>query len=130
MENDYPSLKKDLVKWTLRGVMYKAYVAVVLMLSAGRWDWWAGWLYVLIFLMFDLATALEVIPKDPALLVERSKSHPDAKSWDKVIMPLDPPRVYYGKRMKWPLKLFFRWYARMAPGRKGDWSDLDSVQPE
>lgn len=88
MENDYPSLKKDLVKWTLRGVMYKAYVAVVLMLSAGRWDWWAGWLYVLIFLMFDLATALEVIPKDPALLVERSKSHPDAKSWDKVIMPL------------------------------------------
>ena len=68
--------------------MYKAYVAVVLMLSAGRWNWWAGWLYVFIFLMFDLATALEVIPKDPTLLIERSKSHPDAKAWDKVIMPL------------------------------------------
>jgi protein-S-isoprenylcysteine O-methyltransferase Ste14 len=88
MKNESPSLKKGLVKWAFRGVMYKAYIAVVLMLSAGRWDWWAGWLYVLIFLMFDLATALEVIPKDPALLVERSKSHPDAKSWDKVIMPL------------------------------------------
>jgi len=68
--------------------MYKAYVGVVLMLSAGRWNWWAGWLYVFIFLMFDLATALEVIPKDPTLLIERSKSHPDAKAWDKVIMPL------------------------------------------
>jgi len=88
MNIDKPSLKKGLFKWAFRGVMYKAYVAVVLMLSAGRWSWWAGWMYVFIFLMFDLATALKVIPKDPALLIERSKSHPDAKSWDKVIMPL------------------------------------------
>ena len=88
MNIDNPSLKKGLVKWAFRGVMYKAYVAVVLMLSAGRWNWLAGWLYVFIFLMFDLATALEVIPKDPTLLIERSKFHPDAKGWDKVIMPL------------------------------------------
>ena len=88
MENGNSSLRKDLVKWAIRGAMYKAYIAVVLMLSAGRWDWWAGWLYIFIFLMFDLATALEVIPKDPALLIERSRSHPDAKDWDKVIMPL------------------------------------------
>jgi len=88
MNIDNPSLKIGLIKWAFRGVMYKAYVAVVLMLSAGRWNWWAGWLYVFIFLMFDLATALEVIPKDPTLLIERSKSHPDAKTWDKVIMPL------------------------------------------
>ena len=59
MNKDNPSLKKGLIKWAFRGVMYKAYVAVVLMLSAGRWNWWAGWLYVFIFLMFDLATALE-----------------------------------------------------------------------
>ena len=66
--------------------MYIAYVAFVLVLSAGRWDWWAGWLYVFIFLMFDLATALKVIPKDPTLLIERSKFHSDAKTWDRVIM--------------------------------------------
>ena len=88
MNIDNLSLKKGLIKWAFRGVMYKAYVGVVLMLSAGRWNWWVGWLYVFIFLMFDLATALEVIPKDPTLLIERSKSHPDAKAWDKVIMPL------------------------------------------
>lgn len=29
-----------------------------------------------------------MIPKDPTLLIERSKSHSDAKPWDKVIMPL------------------------------------------
>jgi protein-S-isoprenylcysteine O-methyltransferase Ste14 len=81
-------LKRGIINWAIKGVLYKAYVAVVLMLSAGRWNWWAGWLYVFIFLMFDLATALEVIPKDPSLLIERSKSHPDVKAWDKVIMPL------------------------------------------
>jgi len=81
-------IKKGVINWAIKGVLYKAYVAVVLMLSAGRWNWWAGWLYVFIFLMFDLATALAVIPKDPSLLIERSKPHPDVKPWDKVIMPL------------------------------------------
>jgi protein-S-isoprenylcysteine O-methyltransferase Ste14 len=83
-----PEIKKGITNWAVKGVSYKLYVAVVLMLSAGRWNWWAGWLYVFIFLMFDLATALEVIPKDPTLLIERSRSHPGVKDWDKVIMPL------------------------------------------
>ena len=81
-------LKQGIISWAIKGVSYKAYVAVILMLSAGRWNWGAGWLYVIIFLAFDLATALVVIPRDPTLLIERSRSHPDVKSWDKVIMPL------------------------------------------
>jgi len=101
MNIDNPSLKIGLIKWAFRGVMYKAYVAVVLMLSAGRWNWWAGWLYVFIFLMFDLATAMKVIPKEPTLLIERSKSHPDANTWDKVIMPLAAG--------------CYRWLAGLAP---------------
>lgn len=81
-------LNKGLINWAIKGVTYKAYVAVVLMLAAGRWKWGAGWLYVIIFLAFDLATALVVIPRDPTLLIERSRVHPDVKPWDKVIMPL------------------------------------------
>jgi len=82
------NLQKGIISWAVKGVSYKAYVAIVLMLSAGRWNWGSGWLYVIIFLTFDLATALVVIPRDPTLLIERSRSHPDVKSWDKVIMPL------------------------------------------
>jgi protein-S-isoprenylcysteine O-methyltransferase Ste14 len=85
---DSEALKKGITSWAIKGVLYKAYVAVVLMLTAGRWNWMAGWLYVAIFLAFDLATALVVIPRDPSLLIERSKAHPDVKPWDKVIMPL------------------------------------------
>jgi hypothetical protein len=43
---DNPNIKKGILNWAIKGVMYKAYVGVVLMLSAGRWNWGAGWLYV------------------------------------------------------------------------------------
>lgn len=81
-------LRKGIINWAIKGVLYKAYIAVVLMVSAGRWNWWEGWVYVVIFLAFDLATAWVVIPNDPSLLIERSRSHPGVKAWDKVIMPL------------------------------------------
>ncbi len=80
--------KKGVISWAVKGVLYKAYVGIVLMLSAGRWDWDAGWLYVFIFLAFDAATALVVIPRFPGLLIERSQRNPNVKNWDKVIMPL------------------------------------------
>lgn len=80
--------KQGVISWAVKGVLYKAYIALVLMLAAGRWDWGAGWLYVFIFLAFDAATALVVIPRHPELLIERSRRTPNVKPWDKVIMPL------------------------------------------
>lgn len=82
------SMRRGLISWAIKGALYKAYVAAVLMLSAGRWDWLAGWIYVAIFLAFDLATAITVIPRSPELLLERSRRNPDMKAWDKFIMPL------------------------------------------
>jgi protein-S-isoprenylcysteine O-methyltransferase Ste14 len=87
-ETDNKELKKGIISWAVKGVLYKVYVAVVLMLSAGRWNWIAGWLYVIIFLLFDAATALVVLPRTPDLLIERSRSQPGVKPWDKVIMPV------------------------------------------
>ena len=81
-------LRKGIINWAVKGVLYKAYVALALMLAAGRWNWLAGWLYVIIFLLFDAATALVVIPRSPDLLIERSRATPGAKKWDKAIMPL------------------------------------------
>jgi protein-S-isoprenylcysteine O-methyltransferase Ste14 len=83
-----PELKRGLISWAVKGFLYKVYVALVLMLSAGRWDWLAGWLYAAIFLLFDLATAVVVIPHNPRLLLERAKRNPGVKSWDKILMPV------------------------------------------
>jgi len=82
------TLRKGLISWAIKGVLYKAYIAVVLMLAAGRWDWIAGWIYVGIFLAFDAASAWVVIPRNPDLLIERSRRNQDVKAWDKFIMPI------------------------------------------
>jgi len=81
-------LRSGLISWAIKGVTYKAYVAAVWMFAAGSWKWVAGWVYVIIFLLFDLATAIVVFPRSPELLIERSSAHSDAKTWDKKIMPL------------------------------------------
>ena len=83
-----PELKKGLISWGIKGFLYKAYVALVLMISAGRLDWIDGWLYVVIFLLFDLATAIVVIPRSPELLLERSQRNPGVIYWDRTLMPL------------------------------------------
>jgi protein-S-isoprenylcysteine O-methyltransferase Ste14 len=83
-----PELKKGIISWGIKGVLYKAYVAAVLMISAGRWNWVPGWIYIVVFLSFDAATALVAIPRSPELLIERSRSQPNVKAWDKRIMPL------------------------------------------
>ncbi|MCK5666893.1 MAG: hypothetical protein KAI17_25575 [Thiotrichaceae bacterium] len=38
-----PELKKGVINWAIKGVLYKAYAAAVLMPSAGRWNWLDSW---------------------------------------------------------------------------------------
>ncbi|NIS80248.1 MAG: isoprenylcysteine carboxylmethyltransferase family protein [Anaerolineales bacterium] len=82
------SLTRGIIRWGIRGLSFKLFVAALLMISAGRWDWVTGWLYVAVFLLFDVATALVVLPRSPELLIERSDPQGGMQDWDKVIMPL------------------------------------------
>lgn len=110
-----PGTKKGVISWAVKGVLFKAFVGCVLMLSAGRWDWWEGWAYVAIFLAFDAATALVVIPRDPGLLIERSGAAPGAKSWDKIIMPVASgllPMISWilaGLNQRWDWEISLGW---------------------
>ena len=60
---------------------------LVLFISAGRLDYWQGWIYLLISLvMFSLNyTVLRI---DPGLLEERSKPGESTKKWDRMILGL------------------------------------------
>ena len=60
--------------------------AVILFVSAGRWDWVWGWMAVIILAGWVGATALAVIPKSPQLLAERVGPRKGAKAWDTAIM--------------------------------------------
>jgi protein-S-isoprenylcysteine O-methyltransferase Ste14 len=79
--------RQGVISWAFKGLLYKGFVGLVLMLSAGRWDWWWGWLYVGIFVGFDAASAVAVLPEHPDLLIERASRQPETRNWDKVLMP-------------------------------------------
>jgi protein-S-isoprenylcysteine O-methyltransferase Ste14 len=59
---------------------------VILFLCAGRWDWLWGWATVITLALWVGATALAVIPTNPALLAERTGPRQGAKAWDTAIM--------------------------------------------
>jgi protein-S-isoprenylcysteine O-methyltransferase Ste14 len=59
----------------------------VLFISAGRIDYWEGWIYVIIGL-FMLSLNYTVLRIDAELMNERSKPGEGAKKWDKLLLGL------------------------------------------
>lgn len=57
----------------------------ILFISAGRIDYWYGWIYVFISLVMFILN-YTVLRIDPELLKERSKPQQDVKKWDKKIL--------------------------------------------
>jgi protein-S-isoprenylcysteine O-methyltransferase Ste14 len=75
-----------MLSWILKSVLSKAAFAVILFLSAGTTRWTMGWVFIVIFLAFDIATAILVTPRHPDLLTERSRFGKNTAGWDKVLM--------------------------------------------
>jgi protein-S-isoprenylcysteine O-methyltransferase Ste14 len=61
-------------------------MAAILCLSAGRLDWMAGWVLVIMTALWVAATALVVIPRHPELLAERVGPKKGTKTWDIIIL--------------------------------------------
>lgn len=72
------SMRKRLVQV---GSMFLVLVAS-LFLSAGRLDWWAGWIYLGLLLA---AFALQGLVMDRELVAERAGIGPGTKDWDRVL---------------------------------------------
>jgi protein-S-isoprenylcysteine O-methyltransferase Ste14 len=73
--------------------VFTAIISAVLMFwAAGTLDWLAGWLFAIVYFLCWLIVSIVLALKNPALLNERgkpaSKSMSNAKSWDKIILPI------------------------------------------
>jgi protein-S-isoprenylcysteine O-methyltransferase Ste14 len=79
--------RKGAIRWLIRETMGVATVAVILMVSAGRWDWAAGWGLTAIYAVWVVGTARLIMPLHPELLAERATRRPE-RGWDKVILGL------------------------------------------
>jgi hypothetical protein len=83
-----PQTTRGVVRWCIRETMGIVMAALILFLCAGRWDWIWGWTAVIALAFWVGATALPVIPTNPALLAEGLGRRKGAKAWDTAIMSI------------------------------------------
>lgn len=82
---DPVAARRGPLRWLIRESLGVVMVAVVLMLSAGRWSWTAGWALTAIYAVWVAGTAALVMPLHPALLAERATQRPE-RGWDRAIL--------------------------------------------
>jgi protein-S-isoprenylcysteine O-methyltransferase Ste14 len=59
--------------------------AVLLFLSAWKWNWWNAWAYLGLYLAFLVFNAIVLLGKHKDLVEERSQVGQGTKGWDRVI---------------------------------------------
>jgi protein-S-isoprenylcysteine O-methyltransferase Ste14 len=69
-----------------RGVTLLSLLTLILLGGSGDWRWPAGWAYVALLVLSQLAAFRILRHGSPDLLVERSKVQAGTKSWDKLIV--------------------------------------------
>ncbi|MBM3127210.1 MAG: isoprenylcysteine carboxylmethyltransferase family protein [Chloroflexi bacterium] len=80
-------VKRGIIAIIVKGIFGAIFIAALLMLTAGRWDWVWGWVMVVIFVIAATMQVLLLLPTNPALLAERSKGlrEKGAPLWDQII---------------------------------------------
>jgi len=79
------------IRIIIRAFLFLGLMFVVIFVSAGRWDYWQGWLSFLLFIYTYLFSSI-LIPSD--LLQERFKPGPGTKKWDYIFLSFYIPLLY------------------------------------
>ena len=81
--------RKSNLSALLLGLLSFIGLPLSLFLSAGRWDWLEGWIYVGLTIGLTLISRILMARKNPDLVSERARSMSaeNVKSWDRWIMP-------------------------------------------
>jgi len=87
-------------KGVLRLALIVPIMLAVLLLSAGKLDWWEAWAYTGAGFLVLLVSRALMIWKHPDLALERSQAHEkeDTKEWDRFLMPFT---ALYGPFISW-----------------------------
>jgi len=83
--SDAAATRRGALRWLLRETLGVLVVAVILVLSAGRWDWTAGWALTAIYAVWVGGTAILIMPVHPGLLAERA-SRRAGQGWDRSVL--------------------------------------------
>jgi protein-S-isoprenylcysteine O-methyltransferase Ste14 len=79
------------IRSIMRVILYSGSMFAVLFISAGRWDYWYGWGY---FLLYTSAVLFSWLIIPPELVQERAQPGPGTKKWDYVFLAFYVPLNY------------------------------------
>ena len=71
---------------TLTGLLGLALFIVAWFWTAGRVNWWQGWIFILIFVIYLFVLVWRLKRVDPDLAAERTQPAETAEPWDRVVM--------------------------------------------
>lgn len=77
-----PETTRGVVRFAVKQVIFTLILAAGLFLSAGRWDWPAGWFYLGLIFILQVFTVASLVVFNPELAAERSGLKPGSKIWD------------------------------------------------
>ena len=83
-----PKLARGIARWALQMTSMLIIYGVILMASAGRLDWAAGWAYLGMNALVQLVNGVVLIPRRPEMLADRTDVREGTKRWDRVLVPL------------------------------------------
>jgi protein-S-isoprenylcysteine O-methyltransferase Ste14 len=87
MDTENSRISRKILVWMFIVVSLFSFLPLIV---SGRWDWWEGWVYAIIFLGGFILTRGLLARFNPDLVVERvtAGSNKGVKSWDRVLAPL------------------------------------------
>ena len=88
MSTNSSTVKRGVARWFFREIVGTVMAGVILFWGAGNWNWVWGWATVVTIAYYVFGTAFVLLPKNPALLAERTGPKHGAKKWDALIMSL------------------------------------------
>lgn len=83
--NRKPDIARGLLKWLRQWVIITLMLAVILIITSGRFDWVMAWVYIGLYIVSVVSQWLVLSPE---LKAERAQIKEDTKSWDRVLAPL------------------------------------------
>jgi protein-S-isoprenylcysteine O-methyltransferase Ste14 len=83
-----PDVSRKIITWIRGASLGMIGYAAIVLLSAGRWDWLWGWVYLGLMAAALVAHVVVLVPLNPALLADRSAglAQPGVKPWDRPIV--------------------------------------------
>lgn len=77
--------KRGVRRWATQMTVGTVIYGAILFISAGRFNWVEGWVYLGLNILTQIISALVLISKNPDLLAERSGVGKGTKNWDRYL---------------------------------------------